>query len=110
MAKYLYRVSLIHVEPTQAKSRKRNIGTISQLETNNKREARAEIERLQEMTAQPSWQIPCELLAERSEISDFVAVDIDTLEPVSSNVASDEAAPAFPDLAKQQMSNEELSS
>lgn len=81
MPKYLFRVSLHHTEPTQAKSRTKNLGVIAQCETNSVREARAEIERLQEMTARPSWQIPCQLIVERSEVSDFVTVDIDTLEP-----------------------------
>lgn len=93
MAKYLYRITLVAVEATQAKSRTKNLGILAQLETNNKREATAEIERLQEMISRESWQVASQVIAERSEISDFAPVDIDTLEPHSSNMAG-EAVPA----------------
>lgn len=100
MPKYLYRISLIHVEQTNAKSRTKNLGAIAQMETDQRRDATAEVRRLQEMTARPSWQIPTQIIAERSEITDFVAVDIDTLEPYSHNA---EDAKEFPDLAAKSM-------
>lgn len=93
MPKYLYRVSLIHAEPTNAKTRTKNMGCIAQCETDSRPEARAEIERLREMTARSSWQIPTSLVVERSEITDFVAVDIDTLEPHIHNAADSEELP-----------------
>jgi hypothetical protein len=79
--KFLYRIRLIHVESTSAKSRQKNLGELSSFETDSKRTAEHEIARLKEMIDRPSWQVQSQIVAERSEISDFVGVHLDTLEP-----------------------------
>ncbi len=87
MGQSFYRVTLIHAESTSAKSRVKNLGNLTQFETNSAREAQREIKRLQEMTARESWQIETRILIERAEMSDYAMVALDELEapPVKSS-------------------------
>lgn len=93
-AKYLYRIRLIATDAAAdrtAKSRVKNLGNISQMDTDNRRDAMHETRRLREMIEHESWQVPAQIIAERSEVSDFLPVDIDTLEPAREDAGASDA-------------------
>lgn len=95
MAQFFFRITLHHIDSTSARSRQKNMGELTKYETDNIKDARKEIERIKDMTSRASWQLPTKLVVERAEMTEYVAVDVDTLEPLPSNinVASDEILP-----------------
>lgn len=78
---YLYRVRLVATEVTPAKSRVKNLGELSKFETNEKRAAQHEVTNLHEMVSKDSWQVPCRIIVERAEVSEYVEVDSETCAP-----------------------------
>lgn len=70
MASSIFRVQLVAKEQV-AKTRAK---VLTELETTSAKEADREITRLQEMTSNPAWRIPYEIIATRATISDFERV------------------------------------
>ena len=90
MSSFLYRVSLIAVEPSgNSKTRKRNNGNLTCFETDNSTVVRREIQRLEEMINNPAWLVKAQISVERAEISDFIPVDPATFAPLNSVQISD---------------------
>lgn len=72
MAKQTYRVRLVAVEQSSsAKSRAKNLGDITCMETTSKREAERERNRLQAMIDHESWLVAARVICEVAETMDF---------------------------------------